>query len=99
MFCDGTNWYSMKGGGGGSGGGLTLISTQTASASASLQFTSLPTTYNTLFLNCAGIIDAAFGNNLLIRVGEGAGPTWETGAHYTGLPTAGPFSDLTGNGG
>ena len=48
QFCNGTNWMSMSGGGPGTGP-MTLISTQTASASASLQFTNLPTSYNTLF--------------------------------------------------
>ena len=48
QYCDGTSWQAV--------GGMTLISTQTASASASLQFTSLPTSYNTLFLNCAGLL-------------------------------------------
>jgi hypothetical protein len=87
QFCDGTTWYSMKGSGGGSSGGLTLISTQTASASASLQFTSLPTTYNTLFLNCSGLITSA--NTVIPKfyIGEGAGPTWETTSNYLGLVT------------
>jgi hypothetical protein len=79
QFCDGTTWDSMKGGG---GDGLTLISTKTASASASLQFTSLPTTYNTLFLNCAGLM-LSTTTSVYYRVGEGAGPTWQSGAHYT----------------
>ena len=87
QFCDGTNWDSMKGGGGGGGGsgGLTLISTQTASASASLQFTNLPTSYNTLFLNCTGLLQSVSGGGEQIQLilGEGAGPTWETGAHYS----------------
>ena len=81
QFCNGTNWMSE--GAIGSTGGLTLISTQAASSSASLQFTSLPTSYNTLFLNCAGLLASAGGTLLFIEVGEGAGPTWETGAHYT----------------
>ena len=44
-YCNGTSWIAD--------GGMTLISTQTASASASLQFTNLPTSYNTLFINCS----------------------------------------------
>jgi hypothetical protein len=81
QFCNGTNWMSMAGGGGGSGP-MSLISTQTASASASLQFTNLPTSYNTLFLNCAGLIESSTGT-FLLQVGEGATPTWQTGAHYS----------------
>jgi hypothetical protein len=47
QFCNGTSWMAMGGGGG--GGGLIPISSLTASNSASLQFTSLPTSYNTRF--------------------------------------------------
>jgi hypothetical protein len=83
QFCNGTNWKSMGGIGGGSSGGLTLISTQTASASASLQFTNLPTTYNTLFLNCTGLLTSSNSATVRLNVGEGSGPTWETGAYYT----------------
>lgn len=82
QFCNGTNWIAE--GGIVSDGGLTLISTQqTASNSASLQFTNLPTSYNTLFLNCAGLVISANGNSIYGIVREGAGPTWETTAHYT----------------
>ena len=80
QYCNGTQWIAA---GGGSNGGMTLISTQTASSSASLQFTSLPTTYNTLFLNCTGLLGSSGGAILYWQVGEGATPTWETGAHYT----------------
>jgi hypothetical protein len=80
QFCDGSNWYSIKGGGGASP--MILISTQTASASASLQFTNLPTSYNTLFLDCKGVISATNSAYLTLQYGEGAGPTWET-ANYS----------------
>ena len=84
QFCDGTNWYSMKGGGGGSSGGLTLISTQTASASASLQFSAAnwSSSYNTLFLDCSGLMLSTNNVGLCFQVGEGAGPTWETTNKY-----------------
>jgi hypothetical protein len=84
QFCNGTNWVSMGGGGG--SGPMSLISTQTASASASLQFTNLPTSYNTLFLNCSGLVPSAGGSNQpALQVGEGAGPTWKTSTYeYTG---------------
>src|SRR6478609_6085231 len=58
QLCNGTNWIGW-GGASISGGSMTLISTQTASASASLQFTNLPTSYNTLFLNCTGLLVSA----------------------------------------
>lgn len=82
QFCNGTTWMSMSGGGPGSGP-MTLISTQTASASASLKFTNLPTSYNTLFLSCEGLLMSSSSAKLYYRVGEGAGPTWETGANYS----------------
>ncbi len=81
QFCNGSNWIAMGAAGG--SGGPVLISTQTASASASLQFTSLPTSYNTLFLNCEGLTMTSAGGTVQVYVGEGAGPTWETGAHYS----------------
>ena len=80
--------------------GMHFISTKTASASASLQFTSLPTSYNTLFLNCVGLV-ASGATFLRIIVGEGATPTWETGSHYTnmvlwtGTGAASPQQNLT----
>jgi hypothetical protein len=83
QFCNGTNWIAMGAPGG--GGSLILISTQTASSSASLQFTNLPTSYNTLFLNCSGLLMSNSSTTVLLQVGEGAGPTWETGANYTAM--------------
>jgi hypothetical protein len=73
--CNGTSWIPID-------GGMHFIATQTASASASLQFTNLPTSYNTLFLNCVGLVLSATNNYIYGYVGEGATPTWETGAHY-----------------
>ena len=106
QFCNGSGWYAL-GAAGGSGGPM-LISTQTASSSASLQFTNLPTSYNTLFLNCSGLLETN-ADRIWVEVGEGAGPTWETAAHYTvqeiyvdngGSGSTGGTSgnDLTGNG-
>lgn len=74
--CNGTSWIPID-------SGMHFISTQTASSSASLQFTNLPTSYNTLFLNCAGLVPSANGTNIYLYVGEGSTPTWETGAHYS----------------
>jgi hypothetical protein len=81
QFCNGTSWIPFGGGGPGSGP-MSLISTQTASSSASLQFTNLPTSYNTLFLNCTAIVSSSAGGAaLLLQVGEGAGPTWEAASY------------------
>jgi hypothetical protein len=78
-YCNGSSWLPLSSG---PGPGV-LISTQTASSSASLQFTNLPTSYNTLFLNCADLLASSSSVDILVRVGEGAGPTWESGAHYS----------------
>jgi hypothetical protein len=86
--CNGTSWIPID-------GGMHFISTQTASSSASLQFTNLPTSYNTLFLNCVGLLVSATNSYLELQVGEGAGPTWETGAHYT---VVGAYDDMSGSG-
>jgi hypothetical protein len=59
-----------------------LLATQTASSSAALQFTNLPTSYNTLFLNCSSLLVSNGSTTLLFQVGEGAGPTRETGSNY-----------------
>jgi hypothetical protein len=96
QFCDGTHWQAF--GGGVATGGLTLISTQTASNSASLQFSgaNFSNSYNSLFLNCEGILTATSGGAMLVLVGEGATPTWETGAHYTNSNTIANGSDIIG---
>jgi hypothetical protein len=80
QFCNGSSWIAFAGAG--TAGPMVLISTQTANNSASLQFTSLPTTYNSLFLNCAGLISSVDAVAMDVVVGEGAGPTWETGSSY-----------------
>ena len=72
-----TSWIPVD------GGMHFIISTQTASSSTTLQFTNLPTSYNTLFLNCTGVVTGSNGQQLQLIVGEGAGPTWETGSHHT----------------
>lgn len=66
---------------GGGGGALTLISTQTASASASLAWTGLPTTYNQLMLTCQSLVPST-ATGLLLQVGTGAGPTYQTSGYY-----------------
>ena len=78
--CNGSSWVSVD------SSGISFISTQTASNSSSLQFTNLPTSYSTLFLNCSGLFTSISGNgSLQLYVGEGSTPTWETASDYTGL--------------
>jgi len=67
------------------GGGLALISAQTASSSASLNFFPLPTGYNTFLLDCNNILNATNNTSVVLRVGEGSTPTYETsGYKYSG---------------
>jgi hypothetical protein len=86
QYCVNGGWRNVNEGPG------VLISTQTASASASLQFNGAnwSSSYNTLFLNCSGLLltAAGGGKNIAVQVGEGAGPTWPTGAHYSQWPDA-----------
>jgi hypothetical protein len=57
----------------------------TVSSSASLQIsgTNWSSSYNTLFLNCEGILSA--DGFYSVYVGEGGTPTWETAANYTNV--------------
>jgi len=77
QYCDGTQWQGMSGGGTASGG-MVQIATQTASNSATLDFTNLPTSYNTLVLNCSGLRPATSNTGLELQFGQGATPTWQT---------------------
>lgn len=54
----------------------------TINLASTAQFFPLPTNYNTLFVNCQGMLNGT-GNGYNVLVGEGGTPTWETGAHYT----------------
>ena len=72
QFCNGANWMAMGAVGAIVVGALTLISTQTASNSASLQWTGLGSTYNTLLLDCNGLKPATNSVNANIVFGEGA---------------------------
>jgi hypothetical protein len=75
-------------------GGWRLVSTQTASSSASLQWLSLPAA-NVLWLECSLSVPASTG--IAVQVGEGGTPTWETGAHYTGVNNATNLTTYLGN--
>jgi hypothetical protein len=63
-------------------GGTLLLKTVSASGAASIQFTALPTAFNTLEYNCSGLT-ISVADAVYFQVGEGAGPTWETTGHYT----------------
>jgi len=80
QYCDGSTWQTLSSS---ATPAMILISTQTASSSASLSWTGLGSTYNTLFLNCTGLLFSSNGATPHIYVGEGAGPTWKTATNYT----------------
>jgi hypothetical protein len=61
---------------------MVLISTQTASNSASLSWTGLGSTYNSLLLDCNGIQPVSTSNTFEAQFGEGGTPTWETATYY-----------------
>jgi hypothetical protein len=102
----GTSGQALLSGGGGSApmtwgtaGALVEIGgPQTASNSATLQWTNLPTTYNTLLLSCSGLIVATNATNLGVQVGESTGPTWETSSYiFTDVLSAGGSSSSSGS--
>jgi hypothetical protein len=71
---------------GGSAGALVLLEQHTASASATLDFTTfISSTYDEYAIEGLGIVPATNGASLLMRVGTGAGPTYDTGSNYYGI--------------
>ena len=58
-------------------GSTKLIATVTASASSAITFTSLGG-YNTVVLFCTNVIVSGDNGWVLLQVGEGGTPTWET---------------------
>ena len=81
LTSTGPTWVAVGGSGGG-GGGLVLLETQVASGSASLDFVSLSDAYNNYVLKISGLIPAAAGNNLIVRLATDAVPTWDSGSNY-----------------
>ena len=63
--------------------GPVLIDTQTAAGSSALAFvTGFDDTYDRYELEICSLKPANNGVLALLRVGTGAGPTWQTGANY-----------------
>jgi hypothetical protein len=87
QYClNGSGWRNVDEGPG------VLISTLTASSSASLQFygSNWSSSYPTLFLNCSNLqfsIANTVPPSFYIYLGQGAGPTWKTGASYVVVGT------------
>ena len=88
---DGT-WQVPAAGGGGGGGGLVLLAQLTASASATIDFTTrnaagqsgalIQSDYDDYLVKFIGIIPATSTSILWMRMGTGAGPTWDAGTAY-----------------
>jgi hypothetical protein len=60
--------------------GLVLISSQTASSSATIDFTGLDDTYEAYEIRLSNVKPATDQVELRMRVGTGAGPTYQSGA-------------------
>lgn len=70
-------------GGGGTAGALVFLQAQTASASAQLDFTTfISSTYDTYKIEVVNIRPATDTADLLMEVGTGVGPTYDTGNTY-----------------
>ncbi len=68
---------------GGPVGGLVLLEEHTASASATLDFTAfISSTYDTYKVVGTDLAPETNAVDLLMRVGTGAGPTYDTGGNY-----------------
>lgn len=79
--------------------GLTLIQTQTASASATIDFTGISSTYDTYKIVITNLIPATDTSGLLMRMGTGAGPSWDATAIYdvagVGVGTSSALAGIT----
>lgn len=66
-----------------SSGSLVLLEQHTASSSASLDFTTfISGTYDEYQIECVNVLAATNGANLVIRMGTGAGPSWDSSGVY-----------------
>jgi hypothetical protein len=65
----------------GGGSGLAFLETHTASNSATLDFTNLSSTYDEYLLIVSNFIPATNAADLWLRVGTGAGPTYQTASY------------------
>ncbi len=74
------SWQAPSGG----SGALVLLEQHTASASASLDFTTfISSTYDEYLIEGVGVVPATNAVNLVMRVGTGGGPTYDT-TNYNG---------------
>ena len=65
------------------GGSYVLLQSHTASASATLDFTGfISSSYDVYVFEFMNIVPATAAVNFQMRVGTGAGPTWDSGSNY-----------------
>lgn len=94
-YLDGTGAYTVPAGGGGGSGALVFLETHTGNnTSQNLDFTTfISSTYDTYKIIGTDIALATNTANLLLEVGTGGGPTYDTGSNYeygfTGIDTNG----------
>lgn len=82
-YLDGTGAYSVPAGGGGGGGGLVFLEAHTAATSATLDFTSISSTYVAYMLVFEQLVPSTNADSIYLRMGTGAGPTYDsTAGHY-----------------
>lgn len=61
---------------------MVLISTGTASSSATIDFTGLSSTYAAYYIDFYDLIPQTDTANLTVRMGTGAGPSWDSSGIY-----------------
>ena len=70
-------------GGAGGAGALILLEQHTAASSATLDFTTfISSTYDSYRLEVVDLSPANNATDLLVQMGTGGGPTWDTGNNY-----------------
>jgi hypothetical protein len=75
----GVAWGTPSGG----SGALVFLEAHTASSSATLDFTTfISSTYDEYVFEMVNVIPATNDQALLMRMGTGGGPTWDSGANY-----------------
>lgn len=79
-YLDGTGAYTVPAG---SSPGLVLLEQHTASTSATLDFTTfISSTYDCYMFSLVNVVPSNDSVVLWMRMGTGAGPSWDTGNNY-----------------
>src|SRR5258706_4467449 len=76
-----TGWHQITGAA--AGGGLVLLESHAASSSTTLDFTTFITsTYDEYVIEGVDIIAGTTASSILMRIGTGGGPTYDSGSNY-----------------